>query len=201
MKEGESFGWEALEGMDPQEVVRRAGVLYDSETEPGSYRLDLFSSPVDVFPGKRLMTGHSEQTELALTRFAYFSKISVLSYLANAKDIEPSGHLVKPAEAGALSTYFEGSHALPLDGLAAKYGADKDGFIEKGKTLGGTVGEHGDVSLQLHPFQKIPIELVLWLGDDEFAARADLLVDSTCGLHVPADVIWSIAMMSVLIML
>jgi hypothetical protein len=199
MKEGEAFGWNALEGLDPTEVAKRAGVIYDAESE--SYSLNLFSSPVDVFPGKRAMTAHSEQTELALTRFSYFSKISVLSYLANAKDIEPSGHIVKPAEAGALSTYFEGSHALPLDGLAGKYGADKDAFIEKGKTLGATVGEHGDVSLQLHPFEKIPVELVLWLGDDEFPARADLLVDSTCGLHVPADIIWSISMMSVLIML
>lgn len=199
MKEGEAFGWDALERMDPADVTRRTGVFYDPES--GSYRLDLFSSPVDVFPGKRAITGHSEQTKLALTRFAYFSRISVLSYLANAKDIEPSGHLVKPAEAGALATYFEGSHALPLDGLAGKYGSDRDAFVEKGKLLGGTVGQHGDASLQLHPFAKIPVELVLWLGDDEFPARADLLVDSTCGLHVPADIIWSIAMMSVLIML
>ena len=199
MKEGEAFGWKSLEELEPAEVTKRAGVAYDTESE--CYRLDLFSSPVEVFPGKKTMTGHSEQTELLLTRLSYFSKISILSYLANAKNIEPSGHLVKPSEAGALATYYEGSHELPLGGVAGKYGSDRDAFIEKGKSFGATVGKCGDVSIQLHPFEKIPVELVLWLADDEFPARADLLVDSTCSLHVPADIIWSIAMMSVLIML
>jgi hypothetical protein len=41
----------------------------------------------------------------------------------------------------------------------------------------------------------------LWLEDDEFPARLDLLFDSTCAMHLPTDIIWSIAMMSVLIML
>ncbi len=48
---------------------------------------------------------------------------------------------------------------------------------------------------------KIPVTLILWLQDEEFPARADLLFDSSCELHVPIDIIWSIAMMSTLVML
>jgi hypothetical protein len=58
----------------------------------------------------------------------------------------------------------------------------------------------GDASLELHPFPRVPAVLVLWLKDEEFPARADLLFDSTCILQVPIDILWSIAMMTVLVM-
>jgi hypothetical protein len=48
---------------------------------------------------------------------------------------------------------------------------------------------------------RIPVTLILWLKDEEFHPRADLLLDSTCELQLPLDIIWSIAMMSVLVMM
>jgi hypothetical protein len=43
--------------------------------------------------------------------------------------------------------------------------------------------------------------LLLWKKDPEFTARAGLLFDSSARLHLPVDVIWSTAMMSLLAML
>ena len=60
---------------------------------------------------------------------------------------------------------------------------------------------YGDASVELLPLPRIPVTLILWLSDYEFPARADLLFDSTCEQRLPLDVIWSIAMMSVLVML
>jgi hypothetical protein len=48
---------------------------------------------------------------------------------------------------------------------------------------------------------RIPVIMILRLGDEEFPPRVDLLLDSTCELHLPLDIIWSIAMMSALVML
>jgi len=48
---------------------------------------------------------------------------------------------------------------------------------------------------------RIPVILVLWLADDEFQPRADLLLDSTCEIQLPLDIIWSMAMLSVLVMM
>ena len=90
---------------------------------------------------------------------------------------------------------------LPLDKLAERYGNDKAGFIEKGKKLNGNLMNYGDASVELLPLPGIPVTLILWLSDDEFPARADLLFDSTCEQRLPLDILWSIAMMSVLVIL
>jgi hypothetical protein len=48
---------------------------------------------------------------------------------------------------------------------------------------------------------RIPLTVILWLGDEEFPSRADLLFDSSAALHVPLDINWSLAMMSLIALL
>jgi hypothetical protein len=59
---------------------------------------------------------------------------------------------------------------------------------------------YGDAAVKLLPMPRIPVIFILWIGDDEFPPRADLLMDSTAPLHLPIDIIWSVAMLSTLVM-
>jgi hypothetical protein len=97
--------------------------------------------------------------------------------------------------------FTRGSHVLPLDSVAKRYGKDPEEFMGKGKRLEGEPVKMGDVSIQLLPLPRVPVILSLWREDEEFPARVDLFFDSTCELQLPTDIIWSVAMMSVLIML
>jgi hypothetical protein len=45
------------------------------------------------------------------------------------------------------------------------------------------------------------VTVTLWLADEEFPARAGLLLDSICGLQLPTDILWSLARLSCLAML
>jgi len=45
-----------------------------------------------------------------------------------------------------------------------------------------------------------PIILIIWSGDEEFPSKASLLLDENCSSHMPVDIIWSIAMMTMEIM-
>lgn len=96
---------------------------------------------------------------------------------------------------------MNGTHVLPLDMVANEYHNDKQGFLDRGLELRGEKLDYGDASIQLNPFPRIPISVLLWEGDEEFPARCKLLFDSTSKLHLPADVLWSTAMMTLLIML
>ncbi len=89
---------------------------------------------------------------------------------------------------------------MPVEKLAAQYGRNTTGFLERGKMLGGEEVKLADAAVRLHPFPRIPVVVTLWLEDAEFPARADVLFDSTCELQLPTDVLWSIAMMSLLIL-
>ncbi len=93
------------------------------------------------------------------------------------------------------------SHLLPLNKLAEKYDGDVDGFLERGVMIGAKQMNYGDSALKLSPFPRVPIVIILWEGDEEFPARADILFDSTCSVHLPTDIIWSTAMMTILVML
>lgn len=194
---GEEKAWEDLNSLNPSNVCRKARVFYDRED---SYILKSFGMDFSVHPAKRDIKNIQPEGEIILKKYSYFFNLSALCYLINAKDIPLSGKLVKPAGLKGGEIFFGGSHVLPLDKIAERYGNDRTGFIEKGKNLNGNIMNYGDASVELLPLPRIPVTLILWLSDDEFPARADLLFDSTCEQHVPLDIIWSIAMMSVLVM-
>lgn len=196
---GEEKLWELASDLDPVEVCKRAGVLYDKNT--ASYLLKFFGFDFSISPLKREIKNPSGKGDVLRKRLAYFLNLSVLSYLLNAKEMVPSGRLIKPENVRGGEFFFQGSHTLPLNKVAEKYGNDKEGFITRGRELSGRLLEYGDASFELLPMPRIPVTLILWLSDEEFPARTDLLFDSTCETQLPLDIIWSIAMMSILVFL
>ena len=196
---GEDKAWETLAAMRPEEVCRAAAVSYDAMSE--SYRIKSFGMDFSVSVKEKRITSASTGSDVLLKKLGYFFKLSVLWYLVSAKDIACTGRLVKLQNIKGGDIFTKGSHVLPLEPLAGKYGRNKEGFIDKGKNLGGELINLGDAGLRLFPLPRVPVALSLWLEDDEFPARADLLLDSTCDLQVPTDIIWSVAMMSTLVML
>ncbi|MBM4432432.1 MAG: DUF3786 domain-containing protein [Chloroflexi bacterium] len=196
---GEEQAWNMLAELDPADVRRRAKVLYDKSAE--RYILPIFNTEISVSPKGRQMLGNSPTAEFLLNNLSHYSRLSALWYLIQVKDIPLTGKLVNPGNMSEGQIFFKGSHALPLNKLTEKYASDIQGFLRRGKELGGVPFDYGDASLKLFPFPRIPVVLLLWTGDTEFPARADLLFDSTCSIHLPMDIIWSTAMMTVLIML
>jgi hypothetical protein len=196
---GEEKAWEMLASLSPTEVCRAAAVSYDSAV--GVYTVRSYGMEFHVSPREKKISSSAPGSNLLLERLGEFSRLSILWYLVSAKDIACTGRLVKIGHIRGGEAFSRGSHVLPLNRLAQKYGNDKDGFIEKGKSLGGEVQNYGDAAVRLLPFPRVPVVITLWLADEEFPARADLLLDSSCDLQLPPDITWSIAMMSVLVMM
>lgn len=196
---GEDKAWEILATLKPEDVCKAATVTYDKAT--GRYRIRSFGMDFDLAVRERTITSAAPGSDVLLRRLGYFFRLSILWYLVGAKDIACTGRPVKLENVPGGDIFTKGSHVLPLDTVAQKYGKNKDGFIDKGKSLSGEMVKYGDAALQLSPLPRVPVILTLWLEDEEFPARADLLFDSTCGLQLPTDIIWSIAMLSVLVML
>jgi hypothetical protein len=88
-----------------------------------------------------------------------------------------------------------------LDKTAEYFANNFNDFLSTGKSLGGSQLDYGDISLKLFPFPRVPVVLIVWSGDEEFSAKSSLLFDSSCVSHLPADIIWSTAMMAVEMML
>jgi hypothetical protein len=196
---GENKAWEILATLDPDDVCRAAIVSYDRV--PERYIVRSFGMDFLVAPKDRTISSAAPESDVLLKRLGYFFKLSILWYLVSAKDIACTGRLVKLQNVKGGEIFTKGSHILPLDKVAQKFGKDKEGFLKKGTGLGGEAVKYGDASVKLYPFPRVAAVLMLWLEDEEFPARADLMFDSTCGIQLATDIIWSIAMMCVLVML
>jgi hypothetical protein len=196
---GEEKAWQTLKGLDPAEVCKNAAVLYDEKY--CNYVVKSFCTDFYVSPEKKIIKSTDATGEALIKKHGYFFIHSCLWYLVHAKDISFAGRLLKPVNIKGGEIFFRGSHVLPLDNLAKRYGDDKEGFIKRGKELCAEALAYGDASCKLFPMPRIPVILVLWLADDEFPPRSDLLLDSTCEIQLPLDIIWSMAMLSVLVMM
>jgi len=196
---GEDRAWDILAALDPDAVCKAASVTYDTAT--AAYTVASFGMDFTVSVRDRTISSAAQGSGVLLTRLGYFFRLSLLWYLASVKDVACTGRLVKLEHIRGGDIFTRGSHVLPLDDVAKKFGKDKEGFIRKGTQLNAGMVQTGDASLRLLPLPRVPVILTLWLEDDEFPARVDLLFDSTCDLHLPTDIIWSVAMMSVIIML
>ena len=199
MPSGEEKAWKTLSQLTPEDVCSRAKATFDELC--GVYLVKSFLQDILVSPKDEKMLGRSPTGDFILNEIGHLSRLSILWYLINAKDIPLSKKLVGPADMTGGQIFLKGSHALPLNQIAEKYGSDILGFFRRGRQLGGKELDYGDASLRLLPFPRVPVSILLWKGDVEFPAHCGLLFDSTCEVHLPADIIWSTAMMSVLIML
>ena len=196
---GEEKAWDILQTLEPSNVCRDASVAFDVNL--GRYILRSFCSDFHINPEEKTIKSLNLTGENILKKYGYFFVHSSLWYLIHAKDIPFTGRLVKPVNIKGGESFFRGSHVLPLDSAATIYGSDRESFMKRGEKLCAEVLNYGDASLRLLPLPRIPVTLILWLKDEEFQPRAELLLDSTCEMQLPLDIIWAIAMLSVLVMM
>lgn len=194
---GEKAAWERLRELGAREAAQQARVPH----EGGVIVLDGFGAEVRVDIEKREISSPDPEIDALVKKLGYFYNHVALWWILDSKGIPPTGRLIRPADLKGGQMFFRGTHVLPLERLAARYGADREGFLARAARLGGGPGGYGDASAEFHPAGSLPMHLILWLGDEEFPARADLLLDSAWELAVPLDIIWSAAMMVVLAML
>lgn len=199
MSPGEEKAWEALRKVDPDDVCTRTGATYDRIS--GLYRFKSFGKDFSLSPDDKKILSDAPESDTLLQKLGFFFNFSVICSFHSAKDVPLTGKLVNPVNMKSGQLFFRGSHILPLDKVSERYGNDRDGFLERGRALGGVGLEYGDASVKLFPLPKVPVVLILWLADEEFPSRADILFDSSSEVQLPVDVIWSIAMLSLLVML
>jgi hypothetical protein len=196
---GDQLAWAMVAEKEPGIICQQADVQYDFTAN--RFVMQSFGQELLVDMTNNTITSHTPLGDRILHGLGYFFDLAVLWYLGKARNMPSSGKLVSPSSLSGGEIFQRGSHVLPLEQIAVQYANDLKGFYKRGVELGGQQLEHGDASLRLYPFPRVPVTLILWTPDEEFPARTDMFFDATCEQHVPTDVIWSTAMTTVLIML
>jgi len=173
--------WTALSALEPRATAERTGSRF---ADTGNFEIDLFNRVYAIDPALRKICridapvcgAHEGRLEIPL-----------LKYLTDATDVPEAGVWVSPRDLPGGAQFFTGVHEVPVGKIIAAFGADCNCFCKACESLGGTRVPFGDAGYVLRLFPRIPVQALLWCGDDEFPARASMLVDKNAYLHLPLD--------------
>lgn len=199
MINGEDLAWTELFNSNPQEITKQALADYDPISQ--TYTLKSFNHDISISLKEKRLFGSSHLVKFLLTNLRFYSNLTILTYLVKARNIPLSTELKSPIQLNAGLMYERGAHQLPLDKLAEKFDDNLDDFIKRSFTLGGQAINFGDAAFQLFPLPRIALALIAWKKDSEFPARFNLLFDASCEKQLPPDILWAVAMMSILMVL
>ncbi len=191
--------WKQLAALQPRDVCQRTGA--DFESSKGQYLLRCLGQEIRISPGAYLMHAESEIGDYLVRDMSELFQLPALWYLLQAKNVPCSQRLIRPEELPGGDMFSSGSHVLPLHKISARFGTRPQYLLESALRLQANQLDFADAAIKLWPLPRMPITLVLWAEDEEFPANTSLLLDSTAGLHLPVDTLWSAAMCCILLLL
>jgi hypothetical protein len=118
-------------------------------------------------------------------------QVLILHYLMalNGRDLKEKW--IAYREIPGASFYYSAFVKRAIDPLKKVFGTNLPGLAKAADRLNGAAIQSGDVGYQFRIFPKVPLQLILWEGDDEFPPEANILFDQIIGeLLSPEDVAW-----------
>ena len=163
----------SIRGINLEERAKKAGANYEEGEGQGRMTLRFFSEPYTIqFPR---MEFHSPSKKVV----SLVTRILLLHYLIRADGNPLAGRWVayKDIPGGLLyAGVFARRVTQPLE---RRFGKSARFFRETGLRSGGEPVEIGDASFVLHAFPRVPLQYVLWEGDEEFPPSAQRLFDAS----------------------
>jgi uncharacterized protein DUF3786 len=177
--------WQDLRSRDSKTILQRAGVELAPDDQ--AFLVSFLNARYLIDPANEVIRETGPEPDRILNK-AF--QITLLGYLIAPPGGDLSGKVITEKELPGGPTFFQGPHALPVWRIIERFGSDPDGFIKRGRELGGSPIEHGDAALQFTPFGSIPVSLVLWRADDEFPASVSVLFDKSISKWFELDMVF-----------
>lgn len=118
-------------------------------------------------------------------------QVLILHYLMATEIPDMSGQWVSYREIPGAAFYFGAFVKRAVDPLKKVFGGDIAGFCRAAEKLQARKIENGDAGFEFTMLPSVPLQLILWQGDNEFPAEANILFDQTIGrILSPEDVAW-----------
>ena len=123
-------------------------------------------------------------------------QILILHYMSAVSPRRLSGNWVSYREIPGASFYFSAFVKRAIDPLKGVFGPNIPALSEAARQLNGTPIEPGDAGFEFNVLPNVPLQLILYEGDDEFPAEANILFDQTVGVILsPEDIAWLAGML------
>ena len=131
------------------------------------------------------------EIEISLTdsgdKVAVRDKVLILHYLASAKGIPIADKLITFKELPGGVNYFPTFYQRTIKPLVNYFGKEPRLLVAAAEKLGGHKADYGDVAVTINAFSRVPITIVLWQGDDEFAPEGSIMFDATISDYLSTE--------------
>jgi len=122
-------------------------------------------------------------------------QVLILHYLTTVDMPLLSRDWVSYREIPGASFYFSAFVKRAIDPLKKVFGRNTSVFAQASEKLDASKIERGDVGFEFRIFPNVPLQLILWAGDDEFPEEANILFDRTIEkILSPEDIAWMAGM-------
>jgi len=105
-------------------------------------------------------------------------RILILHYLLSAKGTPITNKLIAFKELPGGGNYSRTFSKRAIEPLVEHFGEQPHLLIDIAGKLGAHTVAYGDVAVTVNAFNRVPITIVLWQGDEEFPAQGNILFDA-----------------------
>jgi hypothetical protein len=114
-------------------------------------------------------------------------KLLILHYFLQAKGTPIAGRAVTFKELPQGAVYFPVFAKRAIRPLLKHFGQEPEWLISVAEKLGGHKADGGDVAVTINAFCRVPINIIMWRGDDEFAPEGSILFDNTISDYLSGE--------------
>ncbi len=114
-------------------------------------------------------------------------KILILDYFTRSKGTPLTGKMITYKELHDGINYFTVFSTRTINNIVNFFGDNPERLVDIAEVLGGRKTELGDAAVTIDAFPQVPINVVLWRGDSEFAPEGSILFDSTVADYLTND--------------
>ncbi len=177
--------WDDLQSMDPNDVARNSLAEYDDAESV--FSLKFMGTEYRVKRDERVVANiEGERTNP-------FYSFLIVHYLCGAKDIPLANEHISFRELYGGDVYYQAFKSRAIDFIRREFENRPEELVQKGIEMGGEKADLGDFSVIIPVFPRIPLTIVMWMGDDEVPTSANILLDKTAGEHLHTEDIAAIS--------
>ena len=123
-------------------------------------------------------------------------QILILHYMLSSAPAALTDNWVSYREIPGASFYYSAFVKRAIDPLKKDFGQNVDGLLRAGEDLGGKIIDTGDAGYEFKLFPNVSVRLILWAGDEEFPAEANIVFNENIGeILSPEDIAWLAGML------
>jgi hypothetical protein len=138
------------------------------------------------FPDLSFIDFHEKEKDVPIQE-----QILILHYMMADPIPKPTGKWIAYREIPDASFYFSAFVKRAIDPLKKVFGSNLSGLQKAAPKIRGTPVKDGDVGFLFNLFPKVPIKMIVWEGDEDFSAEANIIFDKSIGdILSPEDVAW-----------